>query len=163
MDCSGLGVALATPFREDGGLDEPALRRLAKHVAENGADYLVALGTTGEAVTQTLQERLHLLEVLFEEVGDRIPIVIGAGGYDTHAIAKEMRLYAQHFPAKAFLSVTPYYNKPTAEAVCPLRLPRRAKPLTYHLVQCASAYGGTFAASDYPAFGGGLSRAGDCA
>ncbi len=117
MDCSGLGVALATPFREDGGLDEPALRRLARHVAENGADYLVALGTTGEAVTQTLEERLHLLEVLFEEVGGRIPIVIGAGGYDTHAIAGEMRLYAQHFPAKAFLSVTPYYNKPTAEGL----------------------------------------------
>ncbi|MCS7297749.1 MAG: 4-hydroxy-tetrahydrodipicolinate synthase [Bacteroidia bacterium] len=117
MDCSGLGVALATPFKQDGSLDEPALRRLAHHVVENGADYIVALGTTGEAVTQTLAERLHLLEVLFDEVGERIPIIVGAGGYDTRAIADEMRIYAHHFPVRAFLSVTPYYNKPTPEGL----------------------------------------------
>ncbi|GIV25589.1 MAG: 4-hydroxy-tetrahydrodipicolinate synthase [Bacteroidia bacterium] len=117
MDCSGLGVAIVTPFAADGSLDEASLRRLARYIADNGADFLVALGTTGEAVTQTLQERLHTLEVLFSEVGDRIPIVIGAGGYDTHAIAEEMALYGRRFPAKAFLSVTPYYNKPTAEGL----------------------------------------------
>lgn len=117
MDCSGLGVALATPFKADGTLDEVALRRLARYVAENGADYIVALGTTGEAVTQTLAERLHTLEVLFDEVGELVPIVVGAGGYDTHAIADEMRIYAHHFPLRAFLSVTPYYNKPTPEGL----------------------------------------------
>ncbi|MCX7606868.1 MAG: 4-hydroxy-tetrahydrodipicolinate synthase [Bacteroidia bacterium] len=117
MDCSGLGVAIATPFRKDGSLDEPALRRLARHIAANGADYIVALGTTGEAVTQTLSERLRVLEILFEEVQERLPIVIGAGGYDTHAISEEMQIYKQHFPLKAFLSVTPYYNKPTPEGL----------------------------------------------
>lgn len=108
---------MATPFKQDGSLDEPALRRLAHHIVENGADYLVALGTTGEAVTQTLPERLRVIEILFEEVGDRVPIVVGAGGYDTRAVADEMRLYAHHFPVKAFLSVTPYYNKPHAEGL----------------------------------------------
>ncbi len=113
MDCSGLGVAIVTPFKEDGQLDEPALRKLARYLVENGVDYLVALGTTGEAVTQSLEERVQMLEVLFSEVGDRVPIVIGAGGYDTHAIAEEMAFYGRRFPARAFLSVTPYYNKPT--------------------------------------------------
>lgn len=117
MDCSGLGVALATPFKQDGSIDEPALRRLARFITENGADYIVALGTTGEAVTQTPAERLRVVEILFEEVGDKIPIVIGAGGYDTHAIAEEMQVYGRHFPARAFLSVTPYYNKPTPDGL----------------------------------------------
>lgn len=80
MDCSGLGVAIVTPFKEDGSLDEPALRKLARYLVENGVDYIVALGTTGESVTQTLQERLRMLEVLFEEVHGEVRIVIGAGG-----------------------------------------------------------------------------------
>ncbi|MCX8112856.1 MAG: 4-hydroxy-tetrahydrodipicolinate synthase [Bacteroidia bacterium] len=117
MDCSGLGVALATPFQADGSLDEPALRRLVRHLIESKVDYLVALGTTGEAVTQTLEERLRVVEVVFEEVGDKLPVVVGAGGYDTRAIAEEMRRYAAHFPVRAFLSVTPYYNKPTADGL----------------------------------------------
>ncbi len=117
MDCSGLGVAIVTPFREDGSLDEPSLRKLAQHLAQGGVDYIIALGTTGEAVTQTAQERTRLLEVLFEELHNRVPIVIGAGGYDTHAIVQEMQFYAKHFPASAFLSVTPYYNKPRGDGL----------------------------------------------
>lgn len=117
MDCSGLGVAIATPFRADGSPDEPALRRLVRHIADNGADYIVALGTTGEAVTQTLAERLRVVEIISDEAQGRLPIVVGAGGYDTRAIADEMRMYAHHFPVRAFLSVTPYYNKPTAEGL----------------------------------------------
>jgi 4-hydroxy-tetrahydrodipicolinate synthase len=117
MDCSGLGVAVVTPFKEDGSLDEPALRKVAQHLIQHGVDYIVALGTTGEAVTQTPEERIRFLEVLFGEVGRAVPIVIGAGGYDTHAIAEEMRFYGRHFPAAAFLSVTPYYNKPRAEGL----------------------------------------------
>lgn len=117
MDCSGLGVAIATPFKADGSLDEPALRRLVRYISDNRADYLVVLGTTGEAVTQSLAERLRVIEIVFDEVGDRLPIVIGAGGYDTRAIADEMRIYAHHFSVPAFLSVTPYYNKPTAEGL----------------------------------------------
>ncbi len=117
MDCSGLGVAIVTPFKEDGQLDEPALRRLARYLVENGVDYLVALGTTGEAVTQTSRERVRVLEIVFEEVHAQVPVVIGAGGYDTSAIAGEMQFYGQHFPAAAFLSVTPYYNKPRPEGL----------------------------------------------
>lgn len=117
MTYSGLGVALVTPFREDGSLDEPSLRKLAQHLVQGGVDYMVALGTTGEAVTQTAQERIRLLEILFEEVQSQVPIVIGAGGYDTQAIAQEMRFYAKHFPASAFLSVTPYYNKPREDGL----------------------------------------------
>ncbi|MEN3041208.1 MAG: 4-hydroxy-tetrahydrodipicolinate synthase [Bacteroidia bacterium] len=117
MDCSGLGVAMATPFKADGALDEPAIRRLVRHIVDNGANYLVALGTTGEAVTQTLPERIRLLEIVFDEVGGKVPVVVGAGGYDSHAVVKEMRTYAQHFPVEAFLSVTPYYNKPTPEGL----------------------------------------------
>ncbi len=117
MDCSGLGVAIVTPFQEDGQLDELALRKLARHLVENGVDYIVALGTTGEAVTQTPQERVRVLEVLFEEVDGKVPVVVGAGGYDTHGIAEEMRFYGRHFPAAAFLSVTPYYNKPRPDGL----------------------------------------------
>jgi 4-hydroxy-tetrahydrodipicolinate synthase len=117
MDCSGLGVAIVTPFKEDASLDEPALRKIARYLVENGVDYIVALGTTGESVTQTPQERLRVLEVLFEEVHGEVPIVIGAGGYDTHAIAEEMQFYGRHFPAAAFLSVTPYYNKPRPDGL----------------------------------------------
>ncbi|MDW8133745.1 MAG: 4-hydroxy-tetrahydrodipicolinate synthase [Bacteroidia bacterium] len=117
MDCSGLGVALATPFQKDGSLDEPALKKLIRHVIEGGADYLVILGTTGEAVTQSHKEKLRLLEVVFEEVEKRVPVVVGAGGYDTERVAWEMKTYAENFPVRAFLSVTPYYNKPTAEGL----------------------------------------------
>ncbi|MCS6789447.1 MAG: 4-hydroxy-tetrahydrodipicolinate synthase [Bacteroidia bacterium] len=117
MNCSGLGVALVTPFKQDGSLDEDSLRRLVRHVVHNGADYLVALGTTGEAVTQTLEERCRTVEIIFEEIGEKVPVVIGAGGYDTKAILHEMRVYANNFPARAFLSVTPYYNKPTSEGL----------------------------------------------
>ncbi|MCS6895660.1 MAG: 4-hydroxy-tetrahydrodipicolinate synthase [Bacteroidia bacterium] len=117
MDCSGLGVAMATPFKADGSLDESGVRRLIRYVIDNGADYVVALGTTGEAVTQTLSERLRLLEIVFDEVGGKSPVVVGAGGYDSHAIAEEMNTYARHFPVEAFLSVTPYYNKPTPDGL----------------------------------------------
>ncbi|MCS7162724.1 MAG: 4-hydroxy-tetrahydrodipicolinate synthase [Bacteroidia bacterium] len=117
MDCSGLGVALATPFQAGGDLDESALRRLLAYLMENAIDYLVVLGTTGEAVTQSLRERMHLLEVVFEATGGRIPVVVGAGGYNTRQVCREMQLYARHFPVRAFLSVTPYYIKPTAEGL----------------------------------------------
>lgn len=113
MDGSGLGVAIVTPFDEDGSLDLPALKRLIKHLLKGPVDYLVALGTTGEASTQSPEEKMFFLERIFEEVEGRCPIVIGAGGNNTRSVAAEMEAYAKRFPVAAFLSVTPYYNKPT--------------------------------------------------
>ncbi|MGQ9863083.1 MAG: 4-hydroxy-tetrahydrodipicolinate synthase [Bacteroidia bacterium] len=113
MDGSGLGVAVVTPFDEDGSLDLYALKRLIKHLLKGPVDYLVALGTTGEASTQRLEEKLFFLEQVFEQVEGRCPIVVGAGGNNTSAVVAEMETYAKRFPVAAFLSVTPYYNKPT--------------------------------------------------
>jgi 4-hydroxy-tetrahydrodipicolinate synthase len=113
---TGVGTALVTPFTKTGGIDEPAIRRLARRQIEAGIHFLVPCGTTGENPTLTLAERVRIVEILVDEAGGRIPVLAGAGGYDTREIvhlADEMR----HAGATGLLSVTPYYNKPTQEGL----------------------------------------------
>jgi 4-hydroxy-tetrahydrodipicolinate synthase len=113
---TGVGTALVTPFTKSGGIDEPAIRRLGRRQIDAGIHFLVPCGTTGENPTLTLAERVRLVEILVDEAGGRVPVLAGAGGYDTKEIvhlADEMR----HAGAAGLLSVTPYYNKPTQEGL----------------------------------------------
>ncbi len=113
---TGCGTALVTPFRPDQSLDEVALRRLVARQVEAGIDFLVPCGTTGESPTLTHQEHLRIVEITVEEVNGRIPVLAGAGGYDT---AHVIKLAADLKPigVAGILSVTPYYNKPTQEGL----------------------------------------------
>ena len=113
---TGTGTALVTPFRTDGSLDETALRSLVKRQIEAGINFLVPCGTTGESPTLTHAEHLRVVEITLEIAKGKVPVLAGAGGYNTAeviALAKEL----QQLGADGILSVTPYYNKPTQEGL----------------------------------------------
>jgi 4-hydroxy-tetrahydrodipicolinate synthase len=113
---TGCGTALVTPFTSSGAVDEAAVRRLAKRQADAGVHFLVPCGTTGEAPTLSAAERRRVVELVVEEVGARVPVLAGAGGYDTREVAEAAR-EMQAAGAAGILSVTPYYNKPTPEGL----------------------------------------------
>ncbi len=107
---TGTGTALVTPFRRDGSLDEPALRVLIKRQIEAGVDFLVPCGTTGESPTLTHEEHLRVVKITVELANGKVPVLGGAGGYNTAeviALARELAALG----ADGILSVTPYYNK----------------------------------------------------
>jgi 4-hydroxy-tetrahydrodipicolinate synthase len=113
---TGCGTALVTPFTSSGAVDEAAVRRLAKRQVDAGIHFLVPCGTTGEAPTLSAAERRRVVELVVDEVAGRVPVLAGAGGYDTKEVieaAKEM----QSAGASGLLSVTPYYNKPTPDGL----------------------------------------------
>ena len=113
---TGTGTALVTPFRTDGSLDEPALRSLVKRQIDAGINFLVPCGTTGESPTLTHAEHLRVVELTLEVAKGRVPVLAGAGGYNTAeviSLANEL----QKLGADGILSVTPYYNKPTQEGL----------------------------------------------
>ena len=113
---TGCGTALVTPFRGDQSLDEETLRRLVRRQIEAGIDFLVPCGTTGESPTLTHAEHLRVVEIALEEAKGRVPVLAGAGGYNTRevvALAREL----EEVGADGILSVTPYYNKPTPEGL----------------------------------------------
>lgn len=112
----GIGVALVTPFDENGDIDFDALGRVVDSVTEGGVDYLVALGTTAETPTLTHLERAAVRNFIREHNAGRLPLVIGMGGNDTARLCAELRAFD---PAgfDAVLSVTPYYNKPSQEGL----------------------------------------------
>jgi len=116
INWTGVGTALVTPFTKTGDLDEPAVRRLGRRQIDGGIHFLVPCGTTGENPTLTLAERIRIVEILADESRGQIPILAGAGGYNTREVihlAGEMRKAG----AAGLLSVTPYYNKPTQEGL----------------------------------------------
>jgi 4-hydroxy-tetrahydrodipicolinate synthase len=113
---TGTGTALVTPFRNDGSLDETALRSLVKRQIDAGINFLVPCGTTGESPTLTHAEHLRVVEITLEIAKGKVPVLAGAGGYNTAeviALANEL----QRLGADGILSVTPYYNKPTQEGL----------------------------------------------
>jgi len=113
---TGCGTALVTPFTSDGALDEPAITRLARRQVEAGIHFLVPCGTTGESPTLDAHERRRVVELVVEAAAGRVPVMAGAGGYDTSEVvhaAREM----QSIGVQGLLSVTPYYNKPTPEGL----------------------------------------------
>jgi 4-hydroxy-tetrahydrodipicolinate synthase len=113
---TGCGTAMVTPFHGDGSLDEPTLRNLIQRQIDAGIDFLVPCGTTGESPTLTHQEHLRVVEITVELARGRVPVLAGAGGYNTSeviALARELAAIG----ADGLLSVTPYYNKPTQEGL----------------------------------------------
>jgi 4-hydroxy-tetrahydrodipicolinate synthase len=116
MKFEGCGTALVTPFRKDGSLDESTLRSLVKRQIDAGINFLVPCGTTGESPTLTDKEHLRVVEITLEEAKGRVPVLAGAGGYNTAEVielAKELKAMG----VDGILSVTPYYNKPTQEGL----------------------------------------------
>jgi len=113
---TGTGTALVTPFRRDGSLDERALHGLIQRQIEAGIDFLVPCGTTGESPTLTREEHLHVVEIAVRLAKGKVPVLAGAGGYNTmEVIARAREL--EKIGVDGILSVTPYYNKPTQEGL----------------------------------------------
>ncbi|MEO7192239.1 MAG: 4-hydroxy-tetrahydrodipicolinate synthase [Vicinamibacterales bacterium] len=113
---TGLGTALITPFTAGGALDEGAVRRLAARQVEAGVHFLVPCGTTGEAPTLSMSERVRLVELVVDEVEGHAMVMAGAGGYDTREVIQAVRAF-QDVGAHGILSVTPYYNRPTQDGL----------------------------------------------
>ncbi|OFW00853.1 MAG: 4-hydroxy-tetrahydrodipicolinate synthase [Acidobacteria bacterium RIFCSPLOWO2_02_FULL_68_18] len=113
---TGAGTALVTPFRTDGSLDETAIRRLVRRQIEGGIHFLSPCGTTGEAPTLGHSEKLRVSELVVDEAAHRVPVLAGAGGYDTREVIALVR-ELQRIGVDGILSVTPYYNKPTQEGL----------------------------------------------
>jgi len=113
---TGVGTALITPFTKSGALDEYAISQLAKRQIERGVHFLVPCGTTGETPTLSAAERRRVVELVLKAADGQVPVMAGAGGYDTQEVvhvAKEMHSIG----VQGLLSVTPYYNKPTPEGL----------------------------------------------
>src|SRR5580698_261451 len=113
---TGCGTALITPFSADGSVDEAALRRLVKRQIAAGINFLVPCGTTGESPTLTRREHLRVVEITLEEAKGKVPVLGGAGGYNTAEVI-ELAGELRHLGVDGILSVTPYYNKPTQEGL----------------------------------------------
>jgi 4-hydroxy-tetrahydrodipicolinate synthase len=112
----GCGTALVTPFRQDLSLDEDALRRLVRRQIEAGINFLVPVGTTGENPTLSREEQLRVVAITLEETKGRVPVLAGAGGYNTSEVLSLVRDMAS-LGVSGILSVTPYYNRPTPEGL----------------------------------------------
>ncbi len=112
----GTGVALVTPFKEDKSIDFDALQALIQFVIEDGVQYVVTLGTTGETPTLSREEKLDIVQATFTAVAGRVPVVIGLGGNNTQAIIKDIETFPVD-KATALLSVSPYYSKPSQEGL----------------------------------------------
>ena len=113
---TGMGTALITPFKKDGSVDEAAVRQLVRRQVDSGIHFVSPCGTTGEAPTLSQRERLRIVELVVDEVNGRVPVLAGAGGYDTREVIEFAR-EIEKVGANGILSVTPYYNKPTQEGL----------------------------------------------
>ena len=113
---TGCGTALVTPFRSDLSLDEEAFTGLVRRQVESGIHFLVPCGTTGENPTLNKQERLRVVEITLEKAKGKVPILAGAGGYNTSEVVQLAR-ELEAMEVDGLLSVTPYYNKPTPEGL----------------------------------------------
>ena len=112
MKFKGTGVALVTPFDNNGAVDETGLRRLVRHQLNNGTSFLVVQGTTGEAATLTEAEQDEVLSIVIDENKGQLPVVLGLGGNNTAALKERMANF-EHEGVDAFLSASPHYNKPS--------------------------------------------------
>jgi len=112
----GTGVALVTPFAADFEIDYEALARVIDFVIKGGVEYIVTLGTTGEAPTLSKEEKIALINFTYQQVNGRVPVVVGIGGNNTEEVIKDL----EKFPlqkAIAVLSASPYYSKPSQEGL----------------------------------------------
>lgn len=112
----GMGVALITPFKKDLSVDTEALTRLVQHNIDNGTDYLVVLGTTGETATLNTEEKELVINTVKKAALGKLPLVLGVGGNNTQSVVEDLKnMDLSDFDA--VLSVSPYYNKPTQEGI----------------------------------------------
>jgi 4-hydroxy-tetrahydrodipicolinate synthase len=116
IDLTGTGVAIVTPFKKDGSIDLNALKKLVNHLVNGKVEYLVVMGTTGESVTLSKEEKQKVMDCVVKENKKRIPLVLGVGGNNTDEVAKQIaKVDTKAF--SAILSVSPYYNKPSQEGI----------------------------------------------
>ncbi len=108
----GLGVALITPFHQDGSIDFPRLEQLVNRMIDNGVDYLLALGTTSEYPTIAPPEKDDVLRCILATNAKRLPVMVGLGGPNTQFMIRKLE-HLSEFDVDAILTVTPYYNKPS--------------------------------------------------
>jgi len=112
----GTGVAIVTPFGKDGNVDFKSLQKLVNHIIKGGVEYVVVMGTTGESVTLTKEEKQSVVQHVIETVDGRVPIVLGLGGNNTQEILSSLK--KENFEhIDALLSVSPYYNKPNQRGI----------------------------------------------
>ncbi len=112
----GTGVAIITPFKPDMQVDIDALGKVIDFIIENGIEYIVTLGTTGETPTLDTEEKFDIINYTFEKVHDRVPVVVGVGGNNTKEVMENLQSYPLE-KAAAVLSASPYYNKPSQEGI----------------------------------------------
>ena len=113
---TGVGTAIVTPFTTTLMLDEDGVRRLARRQIDEGVHFLVPCGTTGESPTLSEEERTRIVQICVEEARGKVPVLAGAGGYDTREVIHAAR-QMERAGANGLLSVTPYYNKPTPDGL----------------------------------------------
>lgn len=113
---NGTGVALVTPFQQDGNIDYVALEKIIEHVIAGGMDYLVSLGTTGETPTLSNEEKIDVVKFTLEKANGRLPVIVGIGGNNTREIIRHLETYPLD-NVQAILSVSPYYSKPSSEGL----------------------------------------------
>lgn len=116
MNFGGLGVALVTPFNENGLVDYSGLQKLVEHQISNGTDYLVVQGTTGESATLSSQEKKAVLDFIIEVNAKRLPVVLGLGGNNTKDLSDQLKQLNSN-DIDGILSVSPYYNKPSQKGI----------------------------------------------
>ncbi|HUY15745.1 MAG TPA: 4-hydroxy-tetrahydrodipicolinate synthase [Terriglobia bacterium] len=116
LEIRGCGTALVTPFKPDLSVDEEALRRFVQFQVNEGIDFLVPCGTTGETPTLEHEEYLRVIQIVVEEARGRVPVVAGVGGNNTRKVAA-LAQEVSRLGVQAILSVAPYYNKPTQEGL----------------------------------------------
>ena len=112
----GTGVAIITPFRNSGEIDFDALEKLIGHIINNGVEYIVTLGTTGETPTLSKTEKQEIVKFTLDKINGRVPVVVGIGGNNTREVIEHLN----DFPLDkitAVLSSSPYYNKPSQEGI----------------------------------------------
>ena len=116
QNLKGTGVALVTPFHENGSVDFESLEKLVAHVTKGGVDFLVALGTTAESVTLSNEEKQEVLSAIIKYNTKKLPVVCGIGGNNTQEVIHQLKTFDLKGIA-AILSVAPYYNKPTQDGM----------------------------------------------
>ncbi|MCQ2113720.1 MAG: 4-hydroxy-tetrahydrodipicolinate synthase [Bacteroidaceae bacterium] len=117
MKCfEGLGIALVTPFKQDGEVDYVALKNIIEHQIADGADFLCILATTAETPTLSKDEKKKIKEFIVTQVGGRVPLLMGCGGNCTATVCKELQ-ENDWSGIDGVLSVVPYYNKPSQEGI----------------------------------------------
>jgi 4-hydroxy-tetrahydrodipicolinate synthase len=112
----GTGVAIVTPFKNDTSIDFAAFGRVVDHVIKGGVNYIVVMGTTGESVTLTKDEKKAVICYILEKIDNRVPLVVGIGGNNTQEVINQVRGWDLK-GVDGILSVSPYYNKPTQKGI----------------------------------------------